>query len=791
MHVCKESVKAFQQGDLDTEKFDKSRSILQHRFLDYLNEVTDGMKKCYEACFDSAKVAQDMKARDASSSSPDPNSPPISPTSQRLAAMGSPGRVFGRTLSSILDESRTDIPPILEKIALWIEMNGMQTIGLFRIAGTASVVRALKADIDSGDEVDFPTTTNSHVMCSLFKAYLRELPEPLVPASMFDPLAACLKELDRLKQISILRDLVDSMPKQQAVVLDWLVAFLKRIAAGAEITKMPAKSLACLISPNILYKPNQPASVEDVSNSNLILELMMDLYTDVFSNISYATKSLDPLEKSNALAASKNKTAHSDSLESSRRASDTDLIAPLRLVGVDSTPRKSSARRRSSHRRIESDNSGSPSLAEDAGFLSDGTPSRAPKRRVKLSTEQAASTPAVDSSDPPAAEISSAEAPGQMNEKPRSGSTKSRSESKRNDSPSPSVNHLDANQGRRLSAADQKPRSRRGSDAGSHSRVRRGSKAVADGEFVKSPSSEHVSRAGSQSASVPTTDALKSKPEIIAAPLERPHPIEVTQIHITETPAPSVSPPHSPSASDSSSSAKDAARQRVSALLASSDSAPGSPKAPKSPGSTRMKAILDLVDEAPRRGDAIGGVAPSLEDSLSSSNERRRRSNSVSASESLISRYKGRDRTAGLATLSFTNAEQFNSLMDNVFSASVKAGFVVVGYSRGNALTVQGHSNTGGPEEMATFFKDEEVQYGLLRVSTLDLGRASTRDIFVQWNGSKVSNIQKGVKKGHVGEVKEIFRPYNAEVFVVTRDRFNATSVLDITSPQSTSHILD
>eukprot|EP01122_Echinamoeba_exundans_P015905 TRINITY_DN785_c0_g1_i4.p1 TRINITY_DN785_c0_g1~~TRINITY_DN785_c0_g1_i4.p1 ORF type:complete len:537 (-),score=69.58 TRINITY_DN785_c0_g1_i4:16-1626(-) len=399
MHVCKESVKAFQQGDLDTEKFDKSRSILQHRFLDYLNEVTDGMKKCYEACFDSAKVAQDMKARDASSSSPDPNSPPISPTSQRLAAMGSPGRVFGRTLSSILDESRTDIPPILEKIALWIEMNGMQTIGLFRIAGTASVVRALKADIDSGDEVDFPTTTNSHVMCSLFKAYLRELPEPLVPASMFDPLAACLKELDRLKQISILRDLVDSMPKQQAVVLDWLVAFLKRIAAGAEITKMPAKSLACLISPNILYKPNQPASVEDVSNSNLILELMMDLYTDVFSNISYATKSLDPLEKSNALAASKNKTAHSDSLESSRRASDTDLIAPLRLVGVDSTPRKSSARRRSSHRRIESDNSGSPSLAEDAGFLSDGTPSRAPKRRVKLSTEQAASTPAVDSSD--------------------------------------------------------------------------------------------------------------------------------------------------------------------------------------------------------------------------------------------------------------------------------------------------------------------------------------------------------------------------------------------------------
>jgi hypothetical protein len=161
------------------------------QFLDYLTEVTDGAKKCYEACFDSAKAAQEMKSRDAAISSVESTSPPISPASQRIT-VNAPGRVFGRPLSSILEESRTDIPPILEKIALWIEMNGMQTIGLFRIAGAASVVKSLKADIDSGDEVDFPTTTNSHVMCSLFKAYLRELPEPLVPAGIFDALAASL-----------------------------------------------------------------------------------------------------------------------------------------------------------------------------------------------------------------------------------------------------------------------------------------------------------------------------------------------------------------------------------------------------------------------------------------------------------------------------------------------------------------------------------------------------------------------------------------------------------------------
>lgn len=116
-----------------------------------------------------------------------------------------------------------------------------------------------------------------------------------------------------------------------------------------------------------------------------------------------------------------------------------------------------------------------------------------------------------------------------------------------------------------------------------------------------------------------------------------------------------------------------------------------------------------------------------------------------------------------------------------------------MGYARGNSLTLQSHSSAGGPEEMAALLKDEEVQYGLLRLSTGDLGKAAsaTRDVFIQWNGAKVSNIQKGVKKGHVGEVKEIFRPYNAEVLVVNKERFTTSEVLDHSSPQSGSHILD
>lgn len=755
MHQCKEVIKALQQGDTDTEKLDKSRSAMQLRvyhfdgslpasvliwgsallfqFGDYLTEFSEGMKKCSEAAAEAGKLAGELKAKEATESI---TSPPLSPSSHRLSAAANSGRVFGRSLLLVLDEAQSDIPPVLEKMALWIEMNGMQTIGLFRIAGTASVVKSLRLDIDTGDDVDFPSSANAHVMCSLFKAYLRELPEPLIPPELFDRFTSVLRtfcrhsawrialtmpsgveEADLAKQNATLQELVATMPKQHAVVLDWLVAFLKRIAAGSEVTKMPAKSLACLISPNIMYKPTQPATVEDgsfdfslrfspnslwssfspllVNSSNLVVELLMERYIEAFSGVTYATKSQDPLEKSAAAAVSKNRSTHSDSLESSRRASDTDIIAPLRAAVTVDAAAAGKPRRRSSHRRIESDSVGMPSATEDAGFLSDGTPSRTSSRRISTSTSQRESSRtdagspadsvatssgssrskplltttvtvgyAAASSAPSTPSVSSPVESPAAPEKTRtssSGSSRSKSgDGKRVDATAALASPSESS--RRLSA-NEKPRGRRGSDAG-HSRSRKGSKPVPpmspDSSFVKSPSSDNVARI----ASNPATTVADAVEGLASTKLEPVAELDLKQPVIVAPPPHGSSPPHSPSTSDSGSgTSKDAARQRVSALLGT-DSPPGSPK---TPGSARMKAMLDLVDES-RKGDGIGGVAVVREDSLTSSAERRRRSNSVgSVTDTMISsRSKGKDRTAGLTTLTMSGADDFNAAMDSL-----------------------------------------------------------------------------------------------------------------------------
>ena len=59
-------------------------------------------------------------------------------------------------------------------------------MGIFRLPGQASRIQALKELYDSGSQEDFSSTEDVHTVASLFKLYLRELPQPVVPFVLYD-----------------------------------------------------------------------------------------------------------------------------------------------------------------------------------------------------------------------------------------------------------------------------------------------------------------------------------------------------------------------------------------------------------------------------------------------------------------------------------------------------------------------------------------------------------------------------------------------------------------------------
>ncbi|ELR17747.1 RhoGAP domain containing protein [Acanthamoeba castellanii str. Neff] len=153
-------------------------------------------------------------------------------------------------------------------------------------------------------------------------------------------------------------------------------------------------------------------------------------------------------------------------------------------------------------------------------------------------------------------------------------------------------------------------------------------------------------------------------------------------------------------------------------------------------------------------------------------------------------------RTSCLSTLTLYNEELLDKTIEEIFHTGSYSGWLVVGYKDSATLELQG-SGVGGVDELVRHLKDTEVQFALLRlpiISQEDVDPSKSmisRDIFIGWIGPKVGIVQKGRKKAHVGEVKELLKPFHAELFALRRTNFTESVVRDKSGPISGSHMID
>lgn len=87
------------------------------------------------------------------------------------------------SVPSAVLESR-QLPALVVRCAQHILTWGVQELGLFRVNGRSSHVAKLRSEFDTGADFDIaqcsPGDLDPHAVASIFKAYLRELPEPIL-----------------------------------------------------------------------------------------------------------------------------------------------------------------------------------------------------------------------------------------------------------------------------------------------------------------------------------------------------------------------------------------------------------------------------------------------------------------------------------------------------------------------------------------------------------------------------------------------------------------------------------
>ncbi|XP_059497066.1 rho GTPase-activating protein 25-like isoform X2 [Stegostoma tigrinum] len=175
-------------------------------------------------------------------------------------AMGtlSSGAVFGQRLAeTVAYEQKFGqhlVPMVVEQCADFIRNYGLNEEGIFRLPGQDNQVKELRDAFDSGERPTFDRNTDVHTVASLFKLYLRELPEPVVPWSQYEDFLACSQLMNSdeeqgqqevMKQISFL-------PQANYNLLSYICRFLYEVQLSSKINKMSVDNLATVIGVNLL-----------------------------------------------------------------------------------------------------------------------------------------------------------------------------------------------------------------------------------------------------------------------------------------------------------------------------------------------------------------------------------------------------------------------------------------------------------------------------------------------------------------------------------------------------------
>lgn len=176
--------------------------------------------------------------------------------------------VFGQRLAETMAYEQKfgqhQVPILVQKSAEFIREHGVSEEGIFRLPGQDNLVKQLRDAFDAGERPSFDRDTDVHTVASLFKLYLRELPEPVVPWLQYEDFLLCGQALEAdetkghqelLKQLSLL-------PRDNYNLLSYICRFLFEIQLNSSVNKMSVDNLATVIGVNLIRpKIEDPAII--------------------------------------------------------------------------------------------------------------------------------------------------------------------------------------------------------------------------------------------------------------------------------------------------------------------------------------------------------------------------------------------------------------------------------------------------------------------------------------------------------------------------------------------------
>ncbi|XP_072321538.1 unconventional myosin-IXAa isoform X2 [Eucyclogobius newberryi] len=186
-------------------------------------------------------------------------------------------RQFGVEVSRLTSDERA-VPLVVEKLMNYIELHGLYTEGIYRKSGSTNKIKELKQGLDTDVESTNLDDYNIHVIGSVFKQWLRDLPNPLMTFELYEEFIRAMGLQDKKELVHGVYSVIDQLSRTHLNTLERLIFHLVRIALQEETNRMSANALAIVFAPCILRCPDtiDPLqSVQDISKTTACVELII------------------------------------------------------------------------------------------------------------------------------------------------------------------------------------------------------------------------------------------------------------------------------------------------------------------------------------------------------------------------------------------------------------------------------------------------------------------------------------------------------------------------------------
>ncbi|XP_032822384.2 unconventional myosin-IXa isoform X3 [Petromyzon marinus] len=210
------------------------------------------------------------------------------------------GKQFAVDLFRLTGPDRS-VPFLLEKLLNYIEIHGLYTEGIYRKSGANTKVKELRQQLDNDVNSVNLDDYQVHVIGSVLKQWLRELPVPLMTLDLYDEFLRAVGVPEKKEKIKAVYSIIGQLPSVNYSTLERIIFHLVRIAQYEDTNRMSCNALAIVFAPCILRPPDTTdplQSMRDIGQTTHCVELLVEEQMRKFKTRFADISTLESVENS-------------------------------------------------------------------------------------------------------------------------------------------------------------------------------------------------------------------------------------------------------------------------------------------------------------------------------------------------------------------------------------------------------------------------------------------------------------------------------------------------------------